>query len=279
MFTNIISVDQLDQYYQDTSWVIVDCRFELLSPDWGFADYQRAHIPGAVYAHLDKDLAAPITPQSGRHPLPSPESFNKKLEEWGILPASQVVVYDTSGGGIAGRLWWMLRLFNHMAVALLDGGFQKWVEDGHPVRGGIETREMVNRKIPDLQPDLFVNADGIERMRQDPNYRLIDARTPERYRGETEPIDTIAGRIPGAVNRFHGQNLQPDGTFKPAAELRQEFQSLLDDTSPENAVVYCGSGVTSCLHLIAMDVAGLHGAKLYVGSWSEWIRDPHRPKA
>jgi thiosulfate/3-mercaptopyruvate sulfurtransferase len=280
MYTNLITTDQLSQHYLDPNWAIVDCRFDLTNPNWGFNDYQLAHIPGAVYAHLDLDLASPITPATGRHPLPSPDQFKLKLEEWGIRPDSQVIVYDTTGGGFAGRLWWMLRLINHQAVALLNGGLNHWVQGGFPVRAGIETREPVTWDGPlTLQTDMLVSAEEVERIRQDPAYCLIDARAPERFRGEIEPIDPIAGHIPGAINRFHGQNLQAEGTLKPAGELRKEFDSLLGIIPAENTVVYCGSGVTSCHHIIAMEAAGLPGAKLYVGSWSEWIRDPNRARS
>jgi thiosulfate/3-mercaptopyruvate sulfurtransferase len=280
MYTNLITTHQLSQHFLEPNWMIIDCRFDLTNPNWGFTDYQRAHIPGAVYAHLDQDLASPITPATGRHPLPSPDQFKQKLEEWGIRPDSQVIVYDTTGGGFAGRLWWMLRLINHQAVALLNGGFNHWVQDGYPVKAGIETREPVRWDHPlTLQSDMLVSADEVERIRQDPAYCLIDARAPERFRGEIEPIDIIAGHIPGAINRFHGQNLQADGTLKPAADLRKEFDALLGKIPAENVVVYCGSGVTSCHHIIAMEAAGLPGAKLFVGSWSEWIRNPNRARS
>jgi thiosulfate/3-mercaptopyruvate sulfurtransferase len=280
MYTHLISTHQLAEHYQEPKWVIVDCRFDLVNPDWGSRDYQRAHIPGAVYAHLDNDLAGPITPATGRHPLPSPIQFKQKLEGWGIQPDSQVVAYDTTGGSFAGRLWWLLRFFNHPAVAVLDGGIGKWVDDGYPLKEGIEVREPVKRAEPlSIQTELLVNADEVERIRQAPTYRLIDARAPERFRGEMEPLDPVAGHIPGAFNRFHGQNLGADGVFKPVNQLRQEFQDILEGVPPEQAVVYCGSGVTSCHHLIAMEAAGLPGAKLYVGSWSEWIRDPSRARS
>jgi thiosulfate/3-mercaptopyruvate sulfurtransferase len=280
MHTHLISVHSLAKNYQDSDWVLVDCRFDLTNPAWGYQDYQRAHVPGAVYAHLDHDLSSPITPNTGRHPLPTPEDFKGRMEAWGIRPNSQVVVYDTTGGGFAGRLWWLLRFFNHPAVALLDGGFSAWEREGLPVKSGIEYRQPVKLDEPlAYQVEMTATVQEVDRIRQDPDYRLIDARAPERYRGEVEPLDAIAGHIPGAANRFHGQNLQPDGTFKSVDTLRQEFQDLLRDVPPENAVVYCGSGVTSCHHLIAMEAAGLPGARLYVGSWSEWIRDPDRAKS
>jgi thiosulfate/3-mercaptopyruvate sulfurtransferase len=280
MYTHLISSQTLAENYNNPDWVLVDCRFDLTNPAWGFQDYQRAHIPGAVYAHLDHDLSSPITPQTGRHPLPSPEDFKARMETWGISHNSQVVVYDTTGGGFAGRLWWMLRFFNHPAVALLNGGFAAWQREGLPTKSGIEHRQPV--KIEESltsRMEMMVDAHEVDRIRQDPDYCLLDARAPERFRGEVEPLDTIAGHIPGAENRFHGQNIQADGTFKSLELLRREFQEILGEVPPERLVVYCGSGVTSCHHLIAMEAAGLTGARLYVGSWSEWIRDPDRAKS
>jgi thiosulfate/3-mercaptopyruvate sulfurtransferase len=279
MYTTLISTHQLADHYLDPGWVIVDCRFDLTNPDWGFQDYQRAHIQGAVYAHLDHDLAGPITSQTGRHPLPAPEKFKQTVEKLGIQPNSQVIVYDTTGGGFAGRLWWMMRLIDHSAVALLDGGFVKWEQEGYPIKDGIELRQPVRWDRPIVYNNaMIVDADEVERIRQNAAYRLIDARAPERFSGEVEFIDPVAGHIPGAVNRFHGQNLLPDGTLKSPEILYEEFKNLLDGVNPENSVLYCGSGVTSCHHLIAMEIAGIPNARLYVGSWSEWIRDPDRPQ-
>ncbi|MEN4041735.1 MAG: sulfurtransferase [Anaerolineaceae bacterium] len=279
MYTHFITPHQLAEHYQDADWAIVDCRHDLTNPNWGFQDYQRAHIPGAVFAHLDHDLAGPITATTGRHPLPSPDMFKQKLEEWGIDPETQVIAYDTTGGGFAARLWWMLRLIDHYRVALLDGGLAAWQAAGYATKSGIEHRIPTHWQSPlAFNPAMMVEAHEVERIRQHPAFRLIDARAPERYSGEVEFIDPVAGHIPGAVNRFHGQNLQPDGALKPLETLRQEFLDLLDGVQPQNAVLYCGSGVTSCHHLIAMEAVGLFGARIYAGSWSEWIRDPKRPQ-
>lgn len=278
-YTTLISPQDLNLHLHRSDWIIVDCRFDLAQPEWGFRSYQENHIPGAVYADLDRDLSAPRTPQTGRHPLPSTTEFLKRLCRWGIDPNKQVVVYDTVGGAFAARLWWMLRLYHHEAVAVLDGGFDHWVRLGYPTESGIHTNPPTV-KI-NTQPDLHwvVTTAEIEQHIRQPRFLLIDARAPERYRGETEPIDPVAGHIPGAVNRFHQNNLNPDGTFKSPDRLRQEFTDLLQGTPPDDVVVYCGSGVTSCHHLLAMEIAGLRGARLYVGSWSEWIRDPSHPIA
>lgn len=277
-FTTIISTQDLADHIRDTDWVIIDCRFDLTKPNWGHANYLETHIPGAVYAHLDDQLASPVTPESGRHPLPDPAKLAQQFSDWGIDASTQVVVYDTVSGSLAGRLWWLLRLHGHRNVAVLDGGFPKWVSEQRPVASGEEKRTP-RQFVSQINPALYVGIDEVEQIREDPQYRLIDARAPERFHGEKETIDVKAGHIPGAINRFYGLNLSADGTFLPAEVLRAQFQELLGDIPVERAVIYCGSGVTSTHHIIAMEYAGLPGARLYPGSWSEWIRDPNRPIA
>lgn len=280
MYTNLISTAQLSRNLRSPGWVIVDCRFDLTRPESGFEDYLKSHIPGAVYANLDKDMSGTRTALSGRHPLPEAEQFARRLSAWGIDPSRQVILYDASGGSYAARLWWMLRLFDYNTVAVLDGGWLKWVKEGLPVIAGEEAASAAALHTPAaIHWEMVAAIEDVETIRQSSEHRLIDARSPERYRGEIEPIDTIAGHIPGAVNRFHGDNLGSDGTFKSPAALRNEYEILLAGAPPQNVIVYCGSGVTSCHHLLAMDYAGLPGARLYVGSWSEWIRDPLRPIA
>ncbi len=274
----LITTQSLAEHLSDPTWAVVDCRFDLAKPDWGFDDYKEAHIPGAVYAHLDHDLSSPVTPTTGRHPLPDVETFARKLGEWGISNETPVVAYDTTGGAYAVRLWWLLRYLGHSMVAVLNGGFPKWQREGRPTASGMEARPPA-KFIPHPNPDMIADAAEVERIRQDPAYRLIDARAAVRYHGEQEPIDPVAGRIPGAINRFHAYNLTPDGTFKSPDQLRAQFAKLLDGALPENVVTYCGSGVTSIHHILAMEIAGLPGARLYPGSWSEWIRDPNRPIA
>jgi thiosulfate/3-mercaptopyruvate sulfurtransferase len=275
IFTDLISTADLAENIHNPEWIIVDCRFDLNRPDWGFEDYQQGHIPGAVYAHLDRDLSGPKTPQTGRHPLPEKAELFSSFSTWGIGAGKQVIIYDTTGGSFAGRLWWMLRLYSHKAAAVLDGGYPQWLAEGRPIRTGVETN-LPTQFSGQLHPEMMVGEEEVERIRRDSNYRLVDARTPERFRGEIEPLDPVAGHIPGAVNRFHGLNLNPDGTMKSAETLKKEYESLINGVNPENVVVYCGSGVTSIHHLLAMERAGLKGGKLYVGSWSQWIRDPNR---
>lgn len=206
--------------------------------------------------------------------------FPKNLTAWGIQEDTQVVVYDTTGGSIAVRLWWMLRYYGHSRVALLDGGLPVWLREDRPTQTGIYHPNPAPVPFtPSFHPEMLISVNEVEKIRQDPAYLLLDARSPQRFSGEIEPIDPVAGHIPGALNRFHAKNLTREGVFKSPAILQFEFAQLLKDIPPENVVVYCGSGVTSCHHLIAMEIAGLRGARLYAGSWSEWIRDPGRPIA
>ncbi|HEX2980752.1 MAG TPA: sulfurtransferase [Anaerolineaceae bacterium] len=277
-YSTIISTQDLNDHLEDARWAIVDCRFDLLNPSFGFQDYQIGHIPGAVYAHLNDDLSSKVTPETGRHPLPDPAELVAKFSHWGIDKETRVVVYDTAGGSFAVRLWWLLKRLGHPAVAVLDGGLQKWTAEDRSLRSGIETRPAAVFE-GSVQPGWVANAEEVEAIRNDAGFRLIDARSPARFWGEEEPIDPVAGHIPGAVNRFHGDNLNAQGTFKSPEALREEFSQLLSGISPEKAVVYCGSGVTSLHHLLAMEIAGLPGARVYAGSWSEWIRDPRRARS
>lgn len=277
-FRTLISTGELETILGSPQLVIVDCRFDLANTTWGYGAYQAGHIPGAVYAHLDHDLSGPVTSSTGRHPLPSEAAFFETLGKWGIDAEKQVVVYDSAGGAMAGRLWWMLRYYGHPSTAVLDGGYPKWTAENRPVRTGIENYPPAVFR-GQAHPEMLISLEEVEQMRQDPNQLLVDARTPQRYRGEVEPIDPVAGRIPGAVNRFHGDNLTGEGVMKPPEQLRIEFSALIGQVPADQVAVYCGSGVTSVHHILAMELAGLPGARLYAGSWSEWIRDPQRPVA
>jgi len=277
-FDTIISVNELAKHIHDPDWVIVDCRFRLADPHQGRMDYEIGHIPGAVYAHLNDDLSGPIIPGvTGRHPLPSVEKASQAFSSLGIDEKTQVVAYDDMGGSMAAvRIWWLLRWLGHEAVAVLDGGWQQWVDQGGDVRNGIETRP-ARRFIPHRRDERFVIAEQVEKMRQDPDYRLLDARTSDRFRGENETIDPVAGHIPGAVSAPYTENLNPDGTFRPASELADRFRKLVGDIPMENVAVYCGSGVTSVHDILAMMLAGMGEARLYAGSYSEWITNPKHP--
>jgi len=277
-YTTIISTDELENNLNQPEWVIIDCRFNLLKRDWGIQDYQISHIPGALYAHLDNDLSGSIGLKTGRHPLPGSRNFYSTLSNWGISSSKQVVVYDTTGGSIAVRLWWLLKFYQHQLVAVLNGGFYKWIRENRPTRPGIENpKESCELLMKKANLDMLITTRDLESIYYDPKYRLIDARAPERYQGKIELIDPVAGHIPGALNRFHEDNLGSDGTFKSIDQLNKEFSLLLGETPANNVIVYCGSGVTSCHHLLALEMIGKPGARLYAGSWSEWIRDKNHP--
>src|SRR5574341_627573 len=276
----LVSAEELQSHLGDPDWAIVDCRFTLGDAERGRRDYQLAHVPGAVYAQLDEDLSSPHIPGvTGRHPLPPIDVLKDKFSEWGIGLGVQVVAYDDwpgASGAVAARLWWCLRWLGHQAVAVLDGGWNRWLELGGPVTSGVETRSRRDFK-PRPHPEWLVDAAHVDGLRFSPDYRLFDSRSADRYRGENETIDPVPGHIPGAVNAPYAENVGPDGLFRPADELRQRFRSLLGEISPQNAVFYCGSGVTAAHNLLALLHAGLGDARLYAGSWSEWITDPKRP--
>jgi thiosulfate/3-mercaptopyruvate sulfurtransferase len=277
-FTTIISGTELTKHIDDPDWAIIDCRFKLAKPDQGKIDYETAHIPGAVYAHLDTDLSGPIIKgKTGRHPLPSVDKASEAFSRFGIDSHTQVVAYDDLGGALAaGRVWWLLRWLGHESVAVLDGGWQAWVNNGDKVRSGWETRP-AHSFIPLPNHELIFTADDVEKIRNDFHYRLLDARSAERFRGENETIDPVAGHIPGAVSVPYAENLNPDGTFSSKEILASRYKNILGSVSIENVVCYCGSGVSAAHDILAMKIAGLGEARLFVGSYSEWITDPKRP--
>jgi thiosulfate/3-mercaptopyruvate sulfurtransferase len=273
MPTTLVSTAELAA---SPDWRVFDCRHDLAKPALGEQQYREAHIPGALFAHLDRDLSAPKTGRNGRHPLPQPEVFVSWLSRCGVQPSDQVVCYDAGNGAMAARLWWMLRWIGHDAVAVLDGGLAKWLAEKRPVTADVPRFES-SHYAPKRKPEGLISVNQIEK--RGGEMLLLDARAPARYRGEQEPIDPVAGRIPGAINRFNMDNVSPQGTFKGAAQLKQEFQAVLGDRAPSEVVHYCGSGVAACHNLLAMEIAGLTGGRLYAGSWSEWIADPNRPIA
>jgi thiosulfate/3-mercaptopyruvate sulfurtransferase len=255
-------------------WRLFDCRHDLMKPDLGENQYRESHIPGALFAHLERDLSAPKNGRNGRHPLPDPEKFARTLGHWGLKASDQVVCYDGGNGMFASRLWWMLRWVGHTSVAVLDGGFAKWTKEGRPVTS--EVPQFASTPFsPHLQP-MAVDVATVEKNLG--KMTLLDARAAPRYRGEIEPIDPEPGHIPGALNRQSLDNVNADGTFKPAHEIRQGFAATLGTRRSSEVVNYCGSGVSACHNLLAMEIAGLTGGKLYAGSWSEWIADPSRPR-
>ncbi|MCB0192320.1 MAG: sulfurtransferase [Anaerolineae bacterium] len=278
-YTTLISAAELAENLSKPNWVVVDCRFMLNNTEQGRRDYQESHITGAVYAHLDEDLSGPIIPgQTSRHPLPDIDRFTQTLSSWGIDNTTQVIAYDGGGGAIAARLWWMLRWLGHNAVAVLDGGWASWLKSGYPVNSGLETNSPA-MFTPHPRPELVLDADAVDTIRTDPAYRLADSRNADRYRGENETIDPVAGHIPGAISLPFANNLDSNQQFLPAGELRRRFEKALEGTPTEQTVFYCGSGVTAAHNVLAMAHAGLGEARLYAGSWSEWITDPNRPVA
>lgn len=278
-YTTLISTAELSKHLADPNWAIVDCRFSLDDTAQGRRDYQQVHIPGAVYAHLDEDLSGPIIPgQTGRHPLPDLETVMRTLSNWGIDDSVQVVVYDGSNSSMAARLWAMLHWLGHPAVAVLDGGWARWHGEGRPVLGGPEVRSP-RRFTPRPRSELLLDAAEVDAIRTNPAWRLFDSRSGETYRGEKPGYDPIAGHIPGALSAPYADNLDSDGCFLPLEQLRARFEALLGEVPAEQAVFYCGSGVTATHNLLALAHAGLGEARLYVGSWSDWITNPNRPIA
>jgi thiosulfate/3-mercaptopyruvate sulfurtransferase len=277
-YNTLISSETLNQHLNQSDWVIIDCRFSLANTKQGKNAYQHGHIPNARYAHLDHDLSSRITPFTGRHPLPDFRVLVEKLGHWGVSNHTQVIVYDDAGGAFAGRLWWMLRHWlGHEKVAVLDGGIQAWQSHFSLVTTLPQIKPTTFR--PYLNDKQWLTAQQVQNALAQKKTCLIDARTTERYRGEVEPIDFVAGHIPYAVNRPFQSNLDKSGLFLSVEKLRSQFQTLIGNTSPDNVVHYCGSGVTACHNLLAMEYAGLSGSKLYAGSWSEWIRNQNRNSA
>jgi thiosulfate/3-mercaptopyruvate sulfurtransferase len=274
-YTTLVDAATLQAHLDDPSWLVVDVRHQLADTGYGERAYAAGHIPGAVFLHCDRDLSGPMTGCNGRHPLPDAEKLAKRLGEIGVGATTQVVVYDDAQGMIAGRLWWLLRWLGHDSVALLDGGLQAWQAAGGALTGVLPT--LSAQTFVARPQDRLVKVDYVLERIETPHMHLVDARSADRFRGENESIDPVGGHIPGAVNRFFKDNLQPDGRFKPAAELRAEWLAVLAGALPDQVVHQCGSGVSACLNMLAMEIAGLPGSLLYAGSWSEWCADPGRP--
>ncbi len=276
MHTTLVSTEQLDAHLNDSSWLIADCRYNLKDELWGRGQYVAGHISGAVFVSLAHDLAAPRSGTNGRHPLPEPGTIAATFSRLGIGDGTQVIAYDQDMGAYASRLWWMLRYLGHDAVAVLDGGFAKWKREDRSTRAGEETRPPASF-TPQLRAAMRLTVDDVAGHLGDRSMLLVDARSPERYQGQPDPLDTVSGHIPGARNRFYRHNISDAGTMRPASELRADFERVLEGRPANETVMYCGSGVTACHNLLAMEHAGIRGAKLFAGSWSEWEADPSRP--
>ncbi|GIL04893.1 MAG: sulfurtransferase [Betaproteobacteria bacterium] len=278
MNTTLVTAEELEAHLFDRDWCVVDCRHDLMDFEAGWRAYQAGHIPGATFANVEEDLSGEKTGRNGRHPLPKREDLVEVFRDWGIDDDTQIVAYDAHGGQFAVRLWWLARWLGHAKVAVLDGGWQAWLAKTNWSSTALPDRE---RGSFEARAPLaaVATADEVLAARDDAAALIVDARAPERFAGRVEPIDPVAGHIPGALNRFWQDNLaaKPDGRFKPPQQLSAEFERLLAGRTPAQMVTYCGSGVTSCHHLLAMEHAGLSGARLYAGSWSEWIADPSRP--
>ncbi len=275
--TPLISTSELAAGLSQPGWRVADCRFELGKPEAGVAAFSAGHIPGSVHADLERDLSVPVTPATGRHPLPSPAAFAATLERLGIGNDTHVVCYDAGSGAFAARLWWMLRWVGHDEVAVLDGGLAAWVAEGRPVSTDAPLARSATF-VPRARPEMVLDAEGVMRALAD-GETLVDLRGAERFAGQAEPLDAVAGHVPGAVNLPYLENLAASGRFRAPAELAALWRSRVGAAAGRAPVCMCGSGVTACQGLLALETAGVHGGRLYAGSWSEWIRDPARPVA
>ena len=281
MFEFLISAEQVQANLNNSEWLILDVRHDLADHQAGRRAYEQGHIPGAVFLDHELDLVAPKTGLNGRHPLPSRQELAQLLQQNGLRDGMQVVVYDAQGSLFASHMWWMLRWLGHPQVAILDGGWQAWqqlggAEESGPVKPAPAAAEL---SVPEQAAMPTVQTEQVLKNLSKPIFTVLDARAAERYRGDVEPMDPVAGHIPDALNRSHLNNLGEQGRFKPAEQLRQEFQDLLGAISAEMVVHQCGSGITACHNLFAMELAGLSGSSIYPGSWSEWVSDASRPVA
>jgi thiosulfate/3-mercaptopyruvate sulfurtransferase len=277
MFDTLASCTELAAHLDDPDWIVFDCRHDLADTGAGRRAYAQSHVPGARFMHLDDDLSGVKTGTNGRHPLPDPGKFCARLAALGLREGMQAVAYDAAGGCFAARLWWMLRWVGHARVAVLDGGWNTWIDSKFPVTA--HSPATVTSVYGSAARDTTVDATFLLNRLDQSHDLIIDARSADRFRGENETLDPVGGHIPGATNRFFKLNLAADGRFKPAADLRNEFERLLDGAAAQSVVHQCGSGVTACHNLLAMEIAGLAGSRLYPGSWSEWCSDPRRPVA
>ena len=273
----LFSAQELHALQAEGNCLVVDCRFVLADPGAGYKAYLESHIPGAVYAHLDDDLSSPVKSDSGRHPLPDPDSFAAFLGRIGWQPGVILVVYDDAGGAIASRLWWLMKYFGHDGSAMLDGGIAAWQAAAYQLESGAVNVKPMPVVDFTLRKDLVVSTSELVSQLEGDQVVLADARDRERFAGEVEPIDRVAGHIPGSVNYPYTLNLTSNGVFKPVDDLREGLLALTENQQSRELVHMCGSGVTACHNIFAAELAGMKESKLYVGSWSEWIQDPSRP--
>ncbi|NOX42386.1 MAG: sulfurtransferase [Gammaproteobacteria bacterium] len=276
MFTTLISAKDLFAHINDPEWIVFDCRFTLTETEAGRYAYQQSHVPGAIYVHLDEDMSSPVTQSTGRHPLPDVKAFSEKLSAWGVDGTKQVVVYDDVFGAVAGRMWWLLRWMGHTQVALLDGGLPVWQREKYPVQDQLPALTP-STFIPNVNHDLLVDTDFVESSLSDNNIVIIDARAEQRFLGEVEPLDKVAGHVPGAISMPYDDNLAVSSNFETPEELFNLYNENINQVNYKKVIHMCGSGVTACHNILAMEHAGMNGSRLYAGSWSEWITNPQRP--
>ncbi len=278
--TTLIDASALAALGGASGVAVVDCRFDLNLPGAGREAYLSAHIPGARYADLNRDLSGPLQAHTGRHPLPDPRRLAERFEQLGIGDDTQAIAYDAGNGAFAARLWWLARWLGHRRIAVLDGGFAAWTALRLPTESGdLPDASPAQRFTARVSDDAFVTSEQVAAALEEPGRMLVDARAPERFEGKVEPLDPVAGHVPHAVNFPFNDNLRADGRFLAPAELRERWLQVLGPRKVSDLIAMCGSGVTACHNLLALEAAGLPGAKLYAGSWSEWIRDPARPVA
>ncbi len=279
MHDKLVAVQTLADHLDDPDWLVFDCRHDLGNTGYGAQAYAKGHIPGALFLHCDHDLSGPMTGKNGRHPLPDVETFARRMTECGVTPATQVVAYDNEASAFASRLWWLLRWLGHDKVAVLDGGLPAWRRAKLPLDQS-QRAVTAGAFVAWPRPEMVVDAAYVQAHLGRPDMLLIDGRSEERYAGQNETLDPVAGHIPGAINRFYFDCLDDAAVhFKAADELRAEFADLIGDRDPKSVVHVCGSGVTACVNVLGMELAGLSGTRLYAGSWSEWCSDPARPVA
>lgn len=275
----LIDTARLSEHLEEPDWIVFDCRHDLNDYARGEQIYCAEHIPGAFFARVETDLSGPKSRTNGRHPLPDPHVFAEFLGGHGVTENTHIVAYDDVGGQYAARLWWMARWIGLTRVAVLDGGLPKWKAEQRALSAEMPTERSPQGLMVFPDDSMWLSVEAVEANIQEGQYLILDARAPERYLGKVEPLDKVAGHIPGAANHFFQSNLAADLTMRPAAELRAAFERVLDGRAPNEVVHQCGSGITACANLLAMEYVGLTGSRLYPGSWSEWIADPRRPIA
>ena len=277
-YKTIISADNLIKNINNKDFIIFDCRCDISDSSYGINAYNEGHIENSIFVDVDHDLASEKTANSGRHPLPDPELLSEKLSQWGMANNKQAIVYDDAGGAFAGRMWWILKWLGHSDVAVLDGALGGWMSSGGKLssKPTIFERDVFN---PSIKDDMHVSIQDVEDAQYKMSKLILDARSKERYLGIKDEVDPVAGHIPGAISHPLGQNLDKNGHFKSPEELRHIFNKLLGDTSSSDIISMCGSGITACHNILALEMSGIKGVPLYVGSWSEWITDKNRPIA